>query len=79
MRIIDADEIKNLQWILYRGYNDACREYVTIEGINTLPTIEAIPVEWIKEIVEVAEKVGADKYAEDLRILLADWREENED
>lgn len=55
------------------------------EGINTgiswctedtasAPTVEAIPVEWIKnELIPKAEKLGATEYANNIRFVLEDW------
>ena len=51
-------------------------EYRVIKGISESKA-EAIPVEWIKETIKLAENVQHSKYAEHLRILLEDWEKEN--
>lgn len=41
------------------------------------PTVDAIPVSWIKENKSLANKVGAWQYELFLDTLLKDWEEEN--
>lgn len=44
------------------------------EGLNELPTVEAIPIEWLKnELIPKAEKLGATEYANNIRFVLEDW------
>ena len=38
----------------------------------------AIPIEFIKDTIKLAERVQANEYAEHLKILLEDWEKENE-
>lgn len=45
--------------------------------IENAPTVEAIPIEWVEDVISLARKVGAFDYAEDLENLIKDWREEN--
>ena len=69
MRLIDADELP-------------CKEMVDgmldVFDILEAPTIEAIPIEWLMEIIRLAKNTGHRRYAEHLQILLEDWRKENE-
>lgn len=88
MRLIDADKLvsdmyhnafeidTNLQkwdsgcWIRYKMFEKV---------LDKQPTAEAIPIEFIKEIIKLAERVKAIKYAEHLKLLLEDWEvEKNE-
>lgn len=83
MRLIDADKVK--QYAITEGFycdTDADKEY-TAEKIDQLfPTVEAIPVEWIKEFVNVrAANDGMDCYwhfwGEDVLQMIDQWRKEN--
>ena len=45
--------------------------------IECAPTVDAIPVSWIKENKNLARQVGAWQYELFLDTLLKDWEEEN--
>lgn len=80
MRLIDGDELKkefphDEDWDFPVNTNG----YV-VETINRMPTVDAIPIDWIKKWAKDTE------YAEDrviiarwvTRWMVADWRKENE-
>ena len=69
----DLRERSSLDW------DDEGEEYGMLLSriiIDEQPIIEAIPVEWIENIVAMAKKVCADKFAESLELMIEDWREE---
>ena len=79
-RLIDADALKthfpkDEDWEDYPANtnSDVC------ETIDEQQTVEAIPIEWIEETMQLAETVGAKEYAEHLEVLLADWAEREEE
>lgn len=78
MRLIDVDELFVVDTIEQVNGELNIVSWVPLSQIEDAPTVEAIPVEWIKETIELAENVQASKYAEHLRILLEDWRKEND-
>ena len=42
--------------------------------LDNQPTVEAIPIEWLKnELIPKAEKLGATEYANNIRFVLEDW------
>lgn len=45
------------------------------DEIDYAPTVDAIPISFIKSLIDLSRKVGADHHAESLEILLADWAE----
>ena len=50
------------------------KEYTSYVNDET-PTVEAIPIEWLKnELIPKAEKLGATEYANNIRIVLEDWK-----
>jgi len=74
MRLIDADAF----------LKEYCEPYPHIyqamsSAFKHAPTVDAIPVSWIQETMQLAESVGAEKYAEHLGVLLDDWAERKED
>jgi hypothetical protein len=83
MRIINADKLPWVDRVILVDQVDGdinitiAKEHTSYVNDET-PTVEAIPVEWIKETIKIAESVQASKYAEHLRTLLEDWREEND-
>ena len=76
MRIIDADALHiNIIGGRMNGkieFADAVKAM-----INDAPTVDAIPVSWIKENKNLARTVGAWQYELFLDTLLKDWEEEN--
>lgn len=50
------------------------KEWVLVELLANTPTVEAIPVEWLKnELIPKAEKLGATEYANNIKFVLEDW------
>ena len=74
MRLIDADELDIYDVSPAYGM---CVMGVTQEDIDDAPTVDAIPVSWIKENKNLARTVGAWQYELFLDTLLKDWEEEN--
>ena len=77
-RLIDANKIKYTMlykedWITNTGIE---KQGVWKDQIDAMPTVDAIPVEWIENIIAMAKKVYADKFAESLELMIEDWREE---
>ena len=73
MRLIDADKI------MYTDISDGQVPngvWITfIDRINGMPTVEAIPIEWIRQWVEENYELECD-YA--IEQMLDDWRAECE-
>lgn len=80
MRLIDADNLKKvLGFFVYKLDQDTdivtCEMYPVSE-IENAPTVEAIPVEWVKKWIPKNEE----RYAlgvNPVRDLLKDWEKEN--
>lgn len=77
-RLIDADAIKNLEWITERGTADCGEEFVYMSAINKMPTVEAIPIDFIKfesqrvyEMIESAAEEGNIKEVDRLCTIMA--------
>ena len=70
MRLIDADE-------LFFSMTDSIDQGIAEEARDEAPTVDAIPVSWIKENKNLARTVGAWQYELFLDTLLKDWEEEN--
>lgn len=50
------------------------KEWVLVELLANTPTVEAIPVEWLKnELIPKAEKLGATESANNIKFVLEDW------
>lgn len=63
MRMVDADKLK--------------REHpVATFIVDDAPTVEAIPIEWLNKVIEHYRENGWHDDAEDLELLINDWREE---
>lgn len=43
--------------------------------LDAQPTVDAVPVSFIRDLINLARKAGADSHAESLEVLLADWAE----
>lgn len=72
VRLIDANRLLN------PGYTDMFDEPFKIvlfrrEAIEAEPTVEAIPIEWIKEWLN-----NRTLYADSVYDMLEDWEKENE-
>lgn len=46
-----------------------------VKADDTAFTGDAIPVEFVEDIISMAHKLGADSHAESLEILIKDWEE----
>ena len=47
----------------------------TMALLDAQPTVDAVPVSFIRDLINLARKAGADSHAESLEVLLADWAE----
>ena len=77
MRLIDADKIEYTSIAHLASYPVApspCDTVMRAE-INAMPTVEAIPVKWIKE--KISNNKGF--YNSSLRRLLDEWAERKEE
>ena len=77
MRLIDADELQERMLRYYGDYSFNIYEEIRDFFQNT-PTINAIPIEWIKDKMDELEGTGRFELSEYLDELLADWEKENE-
>ena len=78
-KLIDAEWLK--KYVRNVGIycdTDADKEY-TCEKIDKFPTVEAIPVEWLKDQIEIASSNGDDDYANALDWTVMKWQTEVED
>lgn len=78
-KLIDAEWLK--KYVRNVGIycdTDADKEY-TCEKIDKFPTVEAIPVEWLKDQIEIASSNGEDDYASALDWTVMKWQTEVED
>lgn len=74
LRLINLDELeKDTEW---DEYFDGYTSYSSTM-IDEAEIVEAIPVEYIKDTIKLAERVQANEYAEHLKCLLEDWEREN--
>lgn len=69
MRLIDVDKLPR---------HGSRGGIVLWSDIEKALTVDAIPISFIKELIELSRKVGADHHAESLEILLRDWEERKE-
>ena len=78
-KLIDAEWLK--KYVRNVGIycdTDADKEY-TCEKIDKFPTVEAIPVEWLKDQIEIASSNGEDEYVNALDWTVMKWQTEVED
>lgn len=83
-RLIEADKLKVIEYTdeaetaisKDQAFNRGCQAVFRL--IRSAPTVEAIPISFIKELIDLSRKAGADRHAESLEILLADWSERKE-
>lgn len=75
-KLIDSNNIEyHKVWIetSIEGQHDGCIMAYKNQ-IDSLPTVEAIPVEWLKnELIPKAEKLGATTYVDNIKFVLEDW------
>ena len=76
-RLIDADDIEHCLVIGGRRHGKTIISEIIRRAIQSAPTVDAIPVSWIKENKNLARQVGAWQYELFLDTLLKDWEEEN--
>ena len=78
-RLIDAEWLKKYvrKFGIYCD-TDADKEY-TCEKIDKFPTVEAIPVEWLKDQIEIASSNGEDDYVNAIEWTVMKWQTEVED
>lgn len=78
-KLIDAEWLK--KYVRKHGIycdTDADKEY-TCEKIDEFPTVEAIPISWLKDQIEVASSNGDDEYANAIDWAVTQWMTEVED
>ncbi len=76
MRLIDADKLKirdvsTSYWSTVMGVEE--------KDIDDAETVEAIPVEWLKDQIEIASSNGEDDYVNALDWTVMKWQTEVED
>lgn len=72
MRLIDADSIP---WFV-EGVGDI--PVVTKEEIDNMPTVDAIPIEWIQKKIQIIEETG-DFYSSAVLVeMIEGWRTKND-
>ena len=79
MRLIDADATIYALNVASRGDSKDVIRNLVICFLLASPTVDAIPISFIEELIELSRKVGADHHAESLEILLTDWAERKEE
>ena len=79
MRLIDADKLKD--WLYNMPYyNDSINDRTYIrDHIDQMPTVQAIPLKWLKEQIELASSNGEDDYANAIDWTVTKWLTEVED
>ena len=83
MRLIDADELFVIDTIEKVNDDVEIVSWIPLRQIEDAPTVEAIPIEWIKLYASYkATRDGMDCYwsmwQEDIHKMIEDWREEND-
>lgn len=89
VRIIDADALSETLGISKRGCDYCNHQYDAFYcdgrfadaclAIEEAPTVDAIPVEWIRDTKVLAKAVGIEQYELFLETLLSDWEEERKE
>lgn len=79
MRLVDADAMLDR----FKRVFEENKEYRVADGlamaydmIQGQPTVDAIPISYIEELIKLSNKTGCIVYATSLEELLDDWREE---
>ena len=78
-KLIDAEWLK--KYVRNVGIycdTDADKEY-TCEKIDKFPTVEAIPISWLKEQIALASSNGEDDYANAIDWTVMKWQMEVKD
>ena len=74
-RLIDAETLKASVRAKFPNVADRCE---INELINAAPTVDAIPVEWLKEQADYRRSEWDYDTCEGIRIVLKAWEEEQE-
>ena len=78
-KLIDAEWLKKyVRNVGIYSDTDADKEY-TYEKIDKFPTVEAIPIEWLKDQIEIASSNGEDEYVNAIEWTVMKWQTEVED
>lgn len=85
MRLIDADGLKPLRGVaIYATDEKTDTKIITAsvyrrEDIDNAPTIEAIPVEWLRKYVDEHDEIVEEGLYWIVEGIIEDWEEENEE
>lgn len=77
MELIDRNKLKPDYLVAATSTNVPCYRYYSAEQINNAPTVEAIPIEWMKYHVMGKKDLTFDKL-ELVWSIIKDWEKENE-
>lgn len=79
MRLIDADNLYFDYIVTSTTTNTLCHRYISKEQVENAPTVDAIPIEWIKDYVDfgVSDEL-AQRYRRFVLNMIKDWEKENE-
>ncbi len=77
MRLIDADKVISL-WDKYH-YSIATHAIEFDDELRKLPTVDAIPIDWIEAQIEEAGYSGYDMHAYELATMLEEWKAERKE
>ena len=81
MRLIDADKITFIECLAKLGNGMVCchvKGIIPKEGIDMQPTVEAIPIEWIKRYAKKGGRIANILFPFEIEMMLEDWEKENE-
>lgn len=70
MRLINATELEKR--------SDEEMFEINKYTLRLAPTVEAIPVGWLESQIDIYIDLGLNTIAKELRVLIDDWRKENE-
>lgn len=93
MRLIDADKlIRTVRFLTLRDGKEIEIHYVEAERIDSAPTIDAIPIEWIEKQIKCLREIADIAFEENggfierehyalhaVERLLKDWHERKEE
>ena len=81
MRLIDTDKIHRSRAKITEGSKSFYKEWFSASAIDNAPTVEAIPIEWLKKKCNEADNIGMgidDWSVKDCyELVLEDWEKEN--
>lgn len=69
MKLINADKLTADYIVASTTTNTQCYRYISKEQVENAPTVDAIPIEWLRR------KYG---WLTMVHEIIADWRNENE-